>query len=299
MKRHSRYGFTIIEIVVVIGIIAILIGLLLPAVQKVREAAYRATCQNNLLQIGLALNHYHDVHHSFPTGYFSNLDANKKEVGPGWGWAAYLLPHVDEAPLVSLIHFGDPIEAASNTEARKYSVEGFRCLADPGFNLTIAATTFLPAGQLQDIVKEVAASHYVGVNGTTEPGIDGDGVFFRNSKISLRDIKDGAASTFLVGERESRIGPATWVGVVAGSNVGALQPGLPPKDGSSIVLGQVKHAPNSHDCEVNEFGSNHARGGAHFVFADAHVAFIRMTINPSVYRALATRAGGEAVEAED
>src|SRR5947209_2627040 len=97
--RHvRRAAFTLIELLVVVAIIGTLLGLLVPAVQKVRESAARLSCQNNLRQIGLGLQNYHDVNETFPPGYFAALPYSDgvTDTAPGWGWAAYLLPFIDQ-----------------------------------------------------------------------------------------------------------------------------------------------------------------------------------------------------------
>src|SRR5881227_990333 len=108
-SRRSS-GFTLIELLVVIAIIAVLIGLLLPAVQKVREAAARANCTNNLKQIGIGLHNYHDTAKAFPPGYASNFDSAGNDTGPGWGWASFLVPQMEQAALYGTIQFSQPIE---------------------------------------------------------------------------------------------------------------------------------------------------------------------------------------------
>src|SRR5437879_204561 len=111
-----RRGFTLIELLVVIAIIGILIGMLLPGVQKVREAALRMECKSNLRQIGIAMHNYHVTNGSLPPGYVSDVGPGNVDLGPGWGWGALLLPYIELDGIASQIHYdkdiGDPSNAA-------------------------------------------------------------------------------------------------------------------------------------------------------------------------------------------
>jgi prepilin-type processing-associated H-X9-DG protein len=152
---------------------------------------------------------------------------------------------------------------------------------------------------------EVATTNYVAMFGLGEPGVDGEGLFYRNSAIGPAQIRDGLSQTIAAGERSQRLGNATWVGSVAGATVG------PPPDwdgvvgrprvepGAGMTLGHAGEGvgPGDYGSDVNMFFSRHGRG-VHFVFADGHVAFLPTSMDPATYNALATRRGGEVVDGQ-
>jgi prepilin-type N-terminal cleavage/methylation domain-containing protein/prepilin-type processing-associated H-X9-DG protein len=298
----ARAGFTLIELLVVIAIIAVLIGLLLPAVQMVRESGSRTQCLNNLKQIGVALHNYHGTYRVLPPGYLSSYDGGGNDTGPGWGWAAHLLPYVEQRGLFNSIHFDQPIEAPANAGPRVASLQVFLCPSD-NTPLTWDAVRRDDNGNPVATICSVASANYAGVFGISEPGVDGEGIFFRNSKITFKDISDGTSTTLMVGERSFRYGPATWVGAVSGAEI-SPNPGSPAPPGvwnsSGAVLGHTAEGeggPGSPGTEVNAFSSAHP-GGALFLFADGHVAFLLSSMDHRVYKALSTRAGGEPVGEE-
>jgi prepilin-type N-terminal cleavage/methylation domain-containing protein/prepilin-type processing-associated H-X9-DG protein len=269
-----RRGFTLIELLVVIAIIAVLIGLLLPAVQKIRESASRLQCHNNLKQIGLALHNYHDTYKRFPPGYTSGVARDGSELGPGWGWAAHIFDQIEQGNLKKQIRFDLEIGHALNAAARVQGVPLLLCPSDDQVG------TFTTAGRRVTL----AHANYVGMFGNNEieddPGA-GNGIFYRNSKVKIGQITDGTSNTLMVGERSSNLALVTWAGSVPGAD-----------EAPALVLGSADHTPNDPHAHREDFWSRHTQG-VNFLFADGSVHNINNSINPLVWQALATRNGRE------
>lgn len=289
----TRRGFTLIEVLVVICLVAILLGLLLPSIQGVRESASRMVCQNNCRQIGLGLINYCAKDGVFPPGYRTEKG---KEQGPGWGWATYTLPYLELSESQN-IHLDKSLLDSVNSEGRVLRLKTFLCPSDEPQDLVVVT-------QLDPLLTtDLAPASYVGVFGNQKlldnTIGDGDGVLFRDSKVKVIDITDGTGNTIVVGERNSQLGRATWVGVVPGKV--ALFPERKTDNeqiGPALVLGTTgssnddpPHVPNSPACGPDNFGSRH-KGGANFVFADGSVRFLSSNINPSTWWNLGRRASG-------
>ncbi len=313
-RSRSERGFTMIELLVVIAIIAVLVALLLPAVQAAREAARRATCTNNLKQIGVALANYLNRNGTFPPGYQSVYSTEfHSEIGPGWGWASMILPDLEEQPLYNLIHFDAPLQIPAQSTAALTPLKVFFCPSDqmPRTYTATNSETWMYMGAIYSSsipVATIAGSNYVGVYGINEPGVNGDGVFFRGSFMPPVAITDGLSQTLCVGERSTNLvqntGRATWVGAPPGANLWSCAPNpyepdagtCVMEDGSGSVLGHTGegHGPGDPWGDVNQFTSRHGHG-AHFLFCDGHVRYLRKEINYPTYLALSTRADGEVI----
>ena len=165
---RSVRAFTLIEPLVVISIISLLVGLLLPAVQAAREAACRVQCVNNLKQIGLAVHAYEATHQSLPPGYVSSFDSTGTDLGPGWGWAAMILPQLEQATIYSAVNFSVNVETAANQSARLIVVAGFLCPSDRVEQSWPAVDRDIVTGAPIREICRIAPSNYVGMNGTSE-----------------------------------------------------------------------------------------------------------------------------------
>lgn len=294
--RTRRSAFTLVELLVVIAIIGILIALLLPAVQAAREAGRRTACNNNLHQIGLAMQMYEGTHKVLPPGYIAldptgtQVDANGE---PGWGWASFLPPYLEEANMQSnLIRYTVPITNSLNDAARIFPLTVYRCPSDDGtqtFQLGTAADPSI-------VLVPLATANYVGNFGTTELDVcysqpagcacSGNGTMYHASRTRFADIRDGLSQTVLVGERRSKLGGSTWVGMVKGGDKAIAR-----------ILGDADHTPNSKINHFDDFSSNHP-AGANFLLADGSVHLINEYIDIKVYQALMTRAGRDVISGE-
>jgi prepilin-type N-terminal cleavage/methylation domain-containing protein/prepilin-type processing-associated H-X9-DG protein len=306
---YRRRAFTLIELLVVIAIIGILIGLLLPAVQKVREAANRIKCSNNLKQIALAVHTYHDAQGNFPVNSGTSLalaDYN-------WSWLARILPYIEQDALYRQANIPTNTLAASSAQI-EMQVKTFLCPSDPLSNAGPRTDEFnitgTPVGQTN--YKGVSGANWGNDGGIGNTGSaggafgcdaqwrnasasgsyngldDGDGMFYRDDfkkPISMRDILDGTSNTFMVGEDVPSMNMhCDWPFANHATGTCGIGPNAMNSSGQPYAASDW---PN-----VYSFHSMH-NGGLQFAMADGSVTFVPNTITLQVYRALATRSGGE------
>jgi prepilin-type N-terminal cleavage/methylation domain-containing protein len=279
--RRRRGGFTLIELLVVIAIIAILIGLLVPAVQKVRETASRIVCANNLHQLSLALHNFHDTNRKFPPG--SRKAGSSYPMQPGWGWGAEILPYLEQDALHDSIDLTRASAVAPNVGRLSYPLQGFRCPSDPAPQTVVASASF-PSLQL-------ATGNYCGSAGAQGLGLPG--VLHELSQVRLTDITDGTSNTFMVGERVNQAD--TGLGSFTSGWYGQLATDTRYLPNSIAHLEIIGFVPINFDRKFPFCFSSYHTGGAQFAMCDASVHFIRQTIAPTTYEALGSRAGSEVV----
>jgi prepilin-type N-terminal cleavage/methylation domain-containing protein/prepilin-type processing-associated H-X9-DG protein len=277
MHRFVRRGFTLIELLVVIAIIAILIGLLLPAVQKVREAAARAKCANNLKQIALACHAYESAYGNLPPG--RNPAAPTQFTGAG-GWLYQLLPFVEQGPLFERCQ-----QAFHPTIATPVPL--YYCPSDGRGDVTGQGGTTL--GQ-----ESAGLTWYVGVTGATYTGAvpaGEGGVFDPPARVRVTDVTDGTSNTLMIGERPPAAdlvfgwwSYSDYDNLLGTKNYLSLYPNCP-------LPGLFSPGVVTDNCSTTKFYSLHP-GGANWAFGDGSVRFLPYSAQAATIP-LATRAGGE------
>ncbi len=305
MMNHRRRAFTLIELLVVIAIMSMLVGLLIPAVQKVREAASRTNCQNNLKQIGLALHGFNEVKGSFPPAYWCHdyylPDQRDFTSFPGWGWAAYLLPHLGYTPLFEKCRWDYAVDDQLNAAVRTHVVKDFVCPSD------FSTGVFTIWSQFNHKLSVGATNSYAACYGfgdaIGEQAGNGNGIFYRNSRTRVADIKDGTATTLAIGERAALFCQAPWIGVITEgtvrTNTNAPIFAAAIEEAPVMALARTALAPLNHAYSIPyDFFSPHPTSGQ-FLFADGSVRAIPFTAPGTVWQAMGTRNGGETISTSD
>jgi prepilin-type processing-associated H-X9-DG protein len=305
----------LIELLVVIAIIAVLIGMLLPAVQRARESAARTSCMNNLKQMGLACSLYQDAQGSFPSGYIYQPPGappigqriNRSGGGfpppqaPGWGWAALILPYIEQGNLSLLIDHSLPVESPSNLSPRTTELTIYKCPSDRNtgiFQVLDKNNVYLADAATNSYAACFGAGGLIG----SQPDL-GNGMFFRNSHVRTADIQDGTSNTIAIAERAALFAKAPWAGVMSNGttrttpdapvNIAIVEPA------PTMALAHAGwHVLNGTDSEPYNFFSPHPNA-VQFVFADGSVHPLSTNTDILVIQALATIAGFEVIDGND
>ena len=284
-SNTNRSGFTLVELLVVIAIIGVLVGLLLPAVQAVRDAARKAQCQNNLKQIGLALLNYESTYRRLPSGVVRPVGfENDGRDRPRANWAIASLPHLEQSNLYSQFDSTISLNVAANSTVRTMRLSVFLCPSDDGNQ-----SEFEPLAGVR-----YARGNYGANYGTASWGTDFwkearyRGVMGQNTQLSLAQITDGLSNTIAIGELLAHPNRLDNRGVWAFHAPGAALLGLDCDVKCQGINGELANewipycaALDSHfPCSIQNNGASNAgprskhAGGAHFAWCDGSVRFV-------------------------
>lgn len=257
--RSKKQGFTLVELLVVIAIIAVLIGMLLPAIQHARESARRTACGNNLRNIGIALQNYHQTHRKFPYGS-SKYRSARNPGGTQIAWSALILQEIDQTNLYNQLNFEKSFSDSTNQEAASQVVPTFIC----------------PSGLRGVALSEGRGpTDYGGIYGQriTRPNNPPNGTMLIGKSVSIRQITDGTSNTVIIGEAADWP-DGQWIN---GKNLfdQAFQIGKAPPFENEL---SSKHPSSVGTC-----------------FADGHIQFLSKDTNKETLAHLCTRSGGEVI----
>jgi prepilin-type N-terminal cleavage/methylation domain-containing protein/prepilin-type processing-associated H-X9-DG protein len=307
---EKRKAFTLIELLVVIAIIAVLVGLLVPAVQKVREAANRMSCTNNLKQLALGLHNFQAQRGFFPASYVNTATTNKATLAMAQrlgvtvtnvkhSWSIFVLPFIEQDNVFKQYNFGLTFSDPANQLARETKIKTFLCPTAPrsgdGYTTKTvgSASIRLAPG---DYAPDNGYDTVLETKGLVDITANRRGVMIGNKVIQVGDIYDGTSNTILLSEDAGR--PDRWNGsTMAGMNL-QLDGGWADPDQEYITHGYsedglVVNGPCHTNCTNNNEVYSFHSGGANHGFADGSVRFVPKSMNIRAFVKLITYNGSD------